>query len=95
MTRFLLNNEAVATSGNYHQLPRKDGTKLIHLLNPKLAKPIDDFSSATVIAATAAEADAWATAGYVSGMKWATEFSSADRKFLFVKQNLEVLDWLL
>lgn len=53
---------ALATSGNYRNYYIKDGRKYAHTINPKTGRPAEsDLLSATVIAATCAEADAFAT----------------------------------
>jgi len=62
----VLRNEAVATSGNYMQYVMNAGTadsrKFGHILDPTTGWPADGMASATVVAADAAVADAWATA---------------------------------
>lgn len=58
-----LNNQAMATSGNYRKFVVIDGKKLGHTLNPVSGYPATtDLLSATVIAPDAATADAYATA---------------------------------
>jgi thiamine biosynthesis lipoprotein len=58
-----LNNQAMATSGNYRKFVVIDGQKLGHTLNPVSGYPATtDLLSATVIAPDAATADAYATA---------------------------------
>ena len=53
---------AMATSGNYRNYYIKDGKKYAHTINPKTGRPAEsDLLSATVIATTCAEADAFAT----------------------------------
>ncbi|MGM9812475.1 MAG: FAD:protein FMN transferase [Muribaculaceae bacterium] len=65
-----LTNKGVATSGNYRNYRTHDGKKIVHIINPKTGKPeISDLLSATVIAQTAAEADAYATACMAMGTK--------------------------
>ena len=62
-----LTNAAVATSGNYEQYFEIEGRRWSHILNPITGYPQEDVISATVIAATAEEADALATALCVLG----------------------------
>ena len=61
-----LQDEAVATSGNYLQYVMQPGDpgsrRYGHILDPRTGWPADGMASATVIAADAATADAWATA---------------------------------
>ena len=58
-----LTNMGVATSGNYRNYRWKDGKKIVHIINPKTGQPeVSHLLSATIVAPTAAEADAYATA---------------------------------
>lgn len=63
-----LNNESVATSGNYRQYAEVDGKRVTHIVNPRtgLAEQ-SDLLSVSIIAPTCATADAWATACMVMG----------------------------
>jgi thiamine biosynthesis lipoprotein len=63
-----LQNNAMATSGNYRQFDHgKEGVRS-HIIDPRTGCPvIRGFSAVTVIARDAATADAWATALFVSG----------------------------
>lgn len=58
---------AVATSGTYEQYVELDGVRIPHVLDPRSGEPADGVVSATVVAATATEADALATACVVLG----------------------------
>lgn len=70
-----LTNNAVATSGNYRKFYEVDGVKYSHTLNPKSGYPVrHSLLSATVIARTCAEADAYATAFMVMGLEKSLEF---------------------
>jgi len=61
-------NRAVATSGDYRNYYRVDDTLYSHTINPRTATPIDNgIAAVTVIAPSAAQADAWATALMVLG----------------------------
>ncbi len=60
-------NRAVATSGNYERFFVVDGMRYCHLLDPATGLPAQGRLSATVLADTCAEADAWATALFVQG----------------------------
>lgn len=71
-----IENEAVATSGNYRKFYEIDGVKYAHSLNPKTGYPVrHSILSATVIAPTAGEADAYATAFMVMGVEKALDFA--------------------
>ena len=58
----------IATSGDYRQIGEQDGARTTHLIDPRSGHPIDDtLASATVVALTAMQADALATALMVLG----------------------------
>jgi len=58
---------SIVTSGDYERFFIDDGKRYHHLLNPKTGWPATESQSATVIAASAALADAWSTALFVQG----------------------------
>lgn len=63
-----LQNEAMATSGDYRTFYLEDGRRISHTIDPRSGRPVDDGpASATVIAKTATVADAWATTLMVLG----------------------------
>lgn len=62
-----LADDAIATSGNYEQFVDVNGQRYGHVLDPRTGWPVDDLVSVTVVAPTAVEADAWATALLVLG----------------------------
>lgn len=65
---FRLSDAALATSGNYRQYFNEQGKRYSHILDPRTGRPVEHhISSASVIATTAAEADAWGTAMMVYG----------------------------
>jgi thiamine biosynthesis lipoprotein len=71
----VLQDEAVATSGNYRKFYVIDGVKYAHSLDPKTGYPVQhSLLSSTVIAPTAGEADAYATAFMVMGVEKTLEF---------------------
>lgn len=91
-----LENRALATSGNYRQYYIKDGIKYAHTINPKNGFPvIHSLLSATVIANTCAEADAYATAFMVMGLDSSILFLNSpegkelDAYFIFSDENGE------
>ena len=58
----------IVTSGNYRKFFIRDGRKYAHTIDPRTGYPVThDLLSATVVAPTAAEADALATACMVIG----------------------------
>ena len=65
----------IVTSGNYRKFYVKDGRKYAHTIDPRTGYPVThDLLSATIVASTAAEADAIATACMVFGAEKAREF---------------------
>jgi thiamine biosynthesis lipoprotein len=62
-----MDNRAVATSGDYRRFVVIDGQKHSHIINPATADSAQDLSSVTIIAPTAMQADALATAVTVLG----------------------------
>lgn len=79
-----LMNESVATSGDYRNFYELDGKRMSHTINPKTGWPIDhNLTSVTVIHASNATADAWATAFMVMGAEASLELAN--------RENLKVL----
>lgn len=63
-----LDDRAVATSGTYRHWAEVGDRTISHTIDPATGEPIDnDLASATVLAKTCMEADAWATAFMVLG----------------------------
>ncbi len=60
-------NAAVATSGDYEKFFVKEGERYHHILNPVTGKPARQCQSVTVMAPSAMDADALATAVFVLG----------------------------
>ncbi|CAN5234963.1 FAD:protein FMN transferase [soil metagenome] len=74
-----LDNESMATSGNYRNFKEKDGKKYVHTINPKTGWPeINNTLSVSVIAPNCAMADAYATAFMVMGVDKAYEIALND-----------------
>ena len=77
-----ISDEAIATSGSYRKFYEKDGNRYAHFLDPKTGYPVQhSLLSASVIAPTCAEADAYATAFMVMG---------AARTLSFVREHPEL-----
>lgn len=70
----LLRDAALGTSGSNIQFFRHGGRRYGHLLDPRTGWPADSLLSASVIAPSAAEADALSTAFYVLGLEKACEY---------------------
>jgi len=65
----LLCNSAMATSGSNIQFYRHEGRRYGHILDPRTGWPIDGMLSVTVLAPSAAIADALSTAFFVMGIE--------------------------
>jgi len=63
----LVEDEAVATSGNYFRYFTVGGLRYGHLLHPRTGTPADSALSATIIAKSAMRADGLATAAMIHG----------------------------
>lgn len=67
-TAISLKNRSLATSGNYRKFIERNGEKLVHTIDPRTGRSKrSDLLSATVVAESAAKADALATAFMVMG----------------------------
>ena len=81
-----LDNKGLATSGNYRKfwVDETTGQKFAHTIDPRTGFPVlSNLLSATVIAETAMEADAYATAFMVMGLE-------GTKKFLENRSDLQV-----
>jgi thiamine biosynthesis lipoprotein len=69
-----LHDQALATSGSSVQFFRHKGKRYGHILDPRTGMPAEGVFSATVVAQSAALADALSTAFYVLGVEGALDF---------------------
>ena len=65
----LTGGQAVATSGCYEQFVEIDGIRYTHILDPRTGMPVRGMAQVTVVAPSAALADALSTACFVLGPK--------------------------
>jgi thiamine biosynthesis lipoprotein len=72
--QILLRDEALGTSGAGTQFFEIEGRRYGHLIDPRTGRPTEGVFTATAIAATAAEADALATAFYIKGPAGTSEY---------------------
>jgi thiamine biosynthesis lipoprotein len=72
-----LSNRALGTSAATFQHLEYNGRKLGHILDPRTGWPADGMASASVLAPTAAEADALATAFFLLGVDRARAYCEA------------------
>ena len=77
LARVWLRDRALGTSAATHQHLEYNGQKLGHLLDPRTGWPASGIASASVLAASAAEADALSTAFYVGGLELAQRYCAA------------------
>ena len=85
-------NQAMATSGNYRNFYYKGGRKYAHTIDPKTGRPVQhSLLSATVLAPTCAEADAYATSFMVMGLDKARQVLERKKQLTayFIYQNAQ------
>jgi thiamine biosynthesis lipoprotein len=70
----LLRDRALGTSGAAHQFFVAGGRRYGHILDPRTGRPAAALASATVLAPTAAEADALSTAFFAMGLVEARQY---------------------
>lgn len=69
LAEIVLRDEALSTSGSGTQFFVHNGKRRGHLIDPRTGWPAEGLYSATVVARSAAEADALSTAAYVLGVE--------------------------
>jgi thiamine biosynthesis lipoprotein len=84
LAEFYLRDQALATSGSATQFFRRRGRQYGHILDPRTGQPADGVFSATVIAPSAAEADALSTAFYVMGPDAVAEYCAGRPEIMAV-----------
>ncbi|SDY66907.1 MULTISPECIES: FAD:protein FMN transferase [Rhodonellum] len=86
-----LDNQAMATSGNYRNYYEADGIKISHTINPATGRPVKHgLLSATVLAANCMKADALATGMMVMGVEKSIALQQKEGGFeLFLIYNDE------
>jgi thiamine biosynthesis lipoprotein len=73
-----LHDRGLATSAATFQSFETGGRRFGHIIDPRTGWPADGMASVTVVAPTAAEADALATAFFIQGPHWARRFCEAN-----------------
>ena len=73
-----LHEQALGTSGSATQAFHYRGKRYGHILDPRTGWPVADMLSATVMAPSAAKADALSTAFYVLGIDGSLDYCRAD-----------------
>jgi FAD:protein FMN transferase len=79
-----LRDRGLGTSAATFQHLEHEGRKLGHILDPRTGWPAEGMASATVLAPTAAQADALATAFFILGVDRATAYCEANPKIAAV-----------
>jgi thiamine biosynthesis lipoprotein len=80
MATLLLRNAGMSTSGAGVQFFRHEGKRYGHILDPRTGMPAEGVLSVTVLAPTAAEADALSTAFFVMGLEKSREYCDNHRE---------------
>ena len=76
-----LRDRALGTSGSGNQFFYSGGKRYGHVIDPRTGQPASSLLSATVLAPTAAQADALATAFFVMGLEASIEFCQTRPEF--------------
>lgn len=93
-TSVVLDNRAMATSGDYRNFIERDGKKFSHTIDPRTLQPIaHTLASVTVMAESCLEADALATAlmvmGPEKGYHWAEEQKLSALMLIHAEEGFE------
>ena len=87
----------VVTSGNYRKFYIRDGKKYAHTIDPRSGRPVEhNLLSATIVAPTAMDADAYATYCMVIGLQEARAFieGRADLEgYLIYEEDGQMKTW--
>lgn len=91
MDQLMINNKAVATSGNYRRGEMINGHWYSHIVDPRTGLPADNIISATVVAPNATDAGALATAFNVMTPSESVKLASAipGAEYLIITKNGE------
>lgn len=84
-----LRDAAMATSGSDEQYFECDGKRYGHIIDPRTGWPADGVAGVTVVTASAAVADALATAFYIGGRELAERYCGAHPGTLVVMLESE------
>jgi thiamine biosynthesis lipoprotein len=76
--RLAMNNQAVATSGNYERYVTINGHHYTHIMNPVTGMPVEDMLSATVVCTDAGKADFLSTSVFINGPLFAERICKCD-----------------
>lgn len=92
LAAFAVQNQAVATSGDYQRYFIKDGVRYHHIFDPRTGKPAREMISATLITTEVMEADALATAVFVMGphkaIEWVDSMENVEAMLVLADQTI-------
>lgn len=77
LAEFHLRDQALATAGGATQFFEFEGQRYSHIIDPRIGRPAEGVFTSTVLAPTAAEADALATAFFVMGAEATKEYCAS------------------
>jgi len=96
-----VNDQAIATSGNYRKFYEKDGVKYAHTISPKTGYPVQhSLLSVTVMTDKCVDADGYATAFMVMGMENTQNFIKENPELhlevylVALNANDKYVDWM-
>ena len=89
LAHLLVGNSAVATSGNYRRGEQIGKNWYSHIVDPRTAKPVDGVISATVVAPSATDAGALATAFNVLSLEESKTLATTvkDAEYLIITKD--------
>jgi len=73
-----LQDRSLSTSGSTEKYFEQDGQRFSHIIDPRTGRPVTEMMQVTVMASTATETDALATALFVLGPEGATDLLDPD-----------------
>jgi thiamine biosynthesis lipoprotein len=92
LAAFAVNNQAVATSGDYQRYFIKDGIRYHHIFDPQTGRPARLMISATIITTEVMDADAIATAVFVmgpdKGMEWVDSMGNVEAMLVLENESI-------
>jgi thiamine biosynthesis lipoprotein len=96
-----VDNQSVATSGDYEQFFEKEGIRYSHTIDPKTGRPTTGTKSVTIISSSAELSDALATAVFIMGAEVGLHFIEQlpdthgiivnDQNKVFTSKNLSLI----